>query len=57
MKLRAIHDFNPFQMKYREREELGTILVTRKQLDFSYSEAIPFKKDDKMEIIFPPKIE
>ena len=57
MKLRAIHDFTPNQMKYGERKELGTILVTRRLLDFSYPETIPFKKDDVLELIFPPEIE
>ena len=57
MKLRATHDFKPIQMKYRETEELGTLLVISRLLDFSYLETIPFKKDDILEIIFPPEIE
>lgn len=57
MRLRAIHDFNPIQMKYGERNELENILMTRRLVDFSYSETLSFKTEDEMQIIFPYKIE
>lgn len=44
-------------MKYGERNELENILMTRRLVDFSYSETLSFKTEDEMQIIFPYKIE